>query len=61
MAVAGIAHENPGRLVAARTHRRIRLRRLNEKLEDLQLVLKAGRRQAVAMDQLMRRYTGFVA
>src|SRR5437867_7465049 len=29
-------------------------------LEDLQLVLKARNGDSVAMDQLMRRYTGFV-
>src|SRR5215216_5121532 len=29
-------------------------------LEDLQLALKAGNGDSVAMDQLMRRYTGFV-
>src|ERR1700751_2537215 len=34
--------------------------RAQRELEDLQLVLKARNGDSVAMDQLMRRYTGFV-
>ena len=59
-AVAGTAHENRGRLVSARTAPAYSPQKAQRELEDLQLVLKARNGDSVAMDQLMRRYTGFV-
>ncbi|HWX08653.1 MAG TPA: RNA polymerase sporulation sigma factor SigH [Gaiellaceae bacterium] len=58
--MTGIAHENRGRLVSARTAPAYSPQKAQRELEDLQLVLKARNGDSVAMDQLMRRYTGFV-
>jgi len=49
-----------GRPVAARTAPAYSPQKAQRELEDLQLVLKARNGDDVAMDQLMRRYTGFV-
>jgi len=46
--------------VAARTAPAYSPQKAQRELEDLQLVLKARNGDDVAMDQLMRRYTGFV-
>jgi RNA polymerase sporulation-specific sigma factor len=46
--------------VAARTAPAYSPQKAQRELEDLQLVLKARNGNDVAMDQLMRRYTGFV-
>src|ERR1700693_4784569 len=46
--------------VAARTPPAYSPQKAQRELEDLQLVLKARNGDDVAMDQLMRRYTGFV-
>ncbi len=51
---------NRGRPVAARTAPAYSPQKAQRELEDLQLVLKARNGDDVAMDQLMRRYTGFV-
>ena len=49
-----------GGLVSARTAPAYSPQKAQRELEDLQLVLKARNGDSVAMDQLMRRYTGFV-
>jgi RNA polymerase sporulation-specific sigma factor len=46
--------------VSARTAPAYSPQKAQRELEDLQLVLKARNGDSVAMDQLMRRYTGFV-
>src|ERR1700693_1350342 len=46
--------------VAARTPPAYSPQKAQRELEELQLVLKARNGDSVAMDQLMRRYTGFV-
>jgi RNA polymerase sporulation-specific sigma factor len=46
--------------VSARTAPAYSPQKAQRELEDLQLVLKARNGNSVAMDQLMRRYTGFV-
>src|SRR5258706_12381018 len=51
---------NRGRPVAARTAPAYSPQKRQLELEDLQLVLKARNGDSVAMDGLMRRYTGFV-
>src|SRR3981189_1432292 len=51
---------NRGKLVSARTAPAYSPQKAQRELEDLQLVLKARNGNSVAMDQLMRRYTGFV-
>src|SRR6266404_5839910 len=51
---------NRGRPVGARTAPAYSPQKAQRELEDLQLVLKARNGDGVAMDQLMRRYTGFV-
>src|SRR3989442_14451748 len=49
-----------GRHVSARIAPAYSPQKAQRELEDLQLVLKARNGDDVAMDQLMRRYTGFV-
>src|SRR3981189_2137245 len=49
-----------GGFVSARTAPAYSPQKAQRELEDLQLVLKARNGDSVAMDQLMRRYTGFV-
>src|SRR3982750_941638 len=49
-----------GKLVSARTAPAYSPQKAQRELEDLQLVLKARNGDDVAMDQLLRRYTGFV-
>jgi RNA polymerase sporulation-specific sigma factor len=46
--------------VSARTAPAYSPQKAQRELEDLQLVLKARNGDSIAMDQLMRRYTGFV-
>src|SRR6266481_1432285 len=46
--------------VAARTAHAYSPQKAQRELEDLQLVLRAGNGDSVAMDALIRRYTGFV-
>ena len=46
--------------MSARTAPAYSPQKAQRELEDLQLVLKARNGDSVAMDQLMRRYTGFV-
>src|SRR5882672_1230236 len=61
MPIQEIDHENSGGgLVSARTAPAYSPQKAQRELEDLQLVLKARNGNSVAMDQLMRRYTGFV-
>ena len=61
MPIPEIAYENSGGgLVSARTAPAYSPQKAQRELEDLQLVLKARNGDSVAMDQLMRRYTGFV-
>src|SRR3954462_1144650 len=49
-----------GGLVSARTAPAYSPQKAQRELEDLQLVLRARNGDEVALDQLMRRYTGFV-
>src|SRR5256712_6515493 len=54
---------HPGDAVAARTARTATAQspqKVQRELEDLQLVMKARNGDGLAMDVLMRRYTGFV-
>ena len=61
MPIPEIAQENSGGgLVSARTAPAYSPQKAQRELEDLQLVLKARNGDSIAMDQLMRRYTGFV-
>src|SRR5581483_551570 len=50
----------PGGAMAARTATARSPQKVQRELEDLQLVLKARNGDSVAMDALIRRYTGFV-
>jgi len=56
----GIAHENRGNAVAARSAIAHSPQKAQRELEDLQLVLRAANDDDAAMDALIRRYTGFV-
>src|SRR6266480_7121322 len=51
---------NRGKLVSARTAPAYSPQKAQRELEDLQLVLRARNGDGAALDQLMRRYTGFV-
>src|SRR2546423_13854334 len=51
---------NRGKLVSARPASAYSPQKAQRELEDLQLVLKARNGDDVAMDALIRRYTGFV-
>src|SRR4029077_16594420 len=52
--------ERPGGAMAARAATARSPQKVQRELEDLQLVLKARNGNSVAMDALIRRYTGFV-
>src|SRR5207245_6190402 len=53
-------HYQRGEAVAARTAHAYSPQKAQRELEDLQLVLRASNGDSLAMDALIRRYTGFV-